>query len=347
MFTRHPANPLIRPAQVRPSRSDFEVIGTFNAGAALYQGETLLLIRVAERPMNTPPDEIWCPYYKAGEVQFQVVRRDDPAYDTRDSRFVQNLKTGDLWLTSTSHLRLARSRDGVQFRVEDTPWLLPATPEEAFGVEDARITAIEGVYYVNYTSVSRYGIATALASTRDFVNIERRGIIFPPANRDVVIFPQPVRGLYVAYHRPMPGMFGDYNIWVATSPDLVRWGDHQRVLEASVTGWESGRVGGGAPPILTEHGWLSIYHAADRADRYALGAFLTPVDEPERIIARSSQPVLVPEAPYELEGFFPNVVFTCGAVVEGDTLRLYYGAADETIGLAETSLSSMVRRLLS
>lgn len=347
MFTRHPANPLIRPAHVKPSRSDFEVIGTFNAGAASYQDETVLLVRVAERPVNTPPGEIWCPYYKAGEVQFQVVRRDDPAYDTRDSRFVQNLKTGDLWLTSTSHLRLARSRDGVQFGVEDIPWLLPTRPEEAFGVEDARITAIEGVYYVNYTAVSRYGIATALASTRDFVNIERRGIIFPPANRDVVIFPQSVRGLYVSYHRPMPGMFGDYNIWIATSPDLVRWGDHRRVLEASATGWESGRVGSGAPPILTEHGWLSIYHAADRADRYALGAFLTPVDEPERIIARSSQPVLMPEAPYELEGFFPNVVFTCGAVVEGDTLRLYYGAADETIGLAETSLSSIVRRLLS
>ncbi|MBI5666545.1 MAG: glycoside hydrolase family 130 protein [Chloroflexi bacterium] len=346
MFTRHPGNPLLRPPAVRPSRTDLEVIGTFNAGAALYQTETLLLLRVAERPTNTPPGEIWCPYYEAGSLQFHVVRRDDPTYDTRDSRFVQNVQTGDLWLTSISHLRLARSRDGVQFMIGDTPWLLPTTPEEAFGVEDARITAMDGVYYVNYTAVSQYGIATALVATRDFVNIERLGIIFPPANRDVTLFPQKVRGQYVSYHRPMPGMFGRYNIWLATSPDLVRWGDHRRVLEASATGWESGRVGGGAPPILTAQGWLSIYHAADRSDRYALGAFLTPVDEPARVIARSRTPILAPEAPYETRGFFPNVVFTCGAVVQGDTLRLYYGAADETIALAETSLSALLSSLL-
>lgn len=348
MLTRHPANPLIRPQDVQPSRADFEVIGTFNAGAALYQGDVILLLRVAEKPLNPAPEVILCPCLGSdGTIQVREVRRDDPNYDTSDARMVQNRHTGELWLTSISHLRLARSQDGVNFTIGDTPWLAPTTDEEAFGIEDARITAMDGVYYVNYTAVSRYGIATALASTRDFVTIERLGIIFPPANRDVVIFPQKVRGQYICYHRPMPGMLGGYNIWLASSPDLVHWGEHRRVLEAGTSGWEAGRVGGGAPPILTEHGWLSIYHAADRQDRYCLGAILTPRDEPGRVIARSQMPLLAPEAPYETQGFFPNVVFTCGAVVQGDRLRLYYGAADETLALAEASFSLVVRHLLT
>lgn len=347
MFTRHPANPLIRPQDVQPSRADFEVIGAFNAGATLHRSEVVLLIRVAEKPINPSPEVILCPYLDSdGTIQVREVRRDDPNYDTSDARMVRNVRTGELWLTSISHLRLAHSRDGVHFTVGATPWLAPTTDEEGFGIEDARITVLDGVYYVNYTAVSRYGIATALASTRDFVNIERLGVIFPPANRDVVIFPQKVRGQYISYHRPMPGMLGGYNIWLASSPDLVHWGEHRRVLEAGTSGWESGRVGGGVPPILTEHGWLSIYHAADRLDRYCLGALLTPKDEPGRVIARTKTPLLAPEAPYETQGFFPNVVFSCGAVVQGDTLRLYYGAADETIALAETSVNVLVNQLL-
>lgn len=347
MFIRHPANPLIRPQDVPPSRADFEVTGTFNAGAALYQNEIILLLRVAEKPLNASRDVILCPHLALdGTIQVREVRRDNPAFDTHDSRMVQNLHSGELWLTSISHLRLARSRDGVHFTISDLPWLAPTTAEEAFGIEDARITAIDGMYYVNYTAVSRYGISTALAATRDFVNIERLGIIFPPANRDVVIFSRKVRGQYISYHRPMPGMLGGYNIWLAASPDLIHWGGHRPVLEAGDSGWEAGRVGGGAPPILTEKGWLSIYHAADRHDHYCLGAFLTPEGEPGRVIARSQAPLLVPETPYETQGFFPNVVFTCGAVVQGDTLRLYYGAADETIALAETSVSALTGQLL-
>ncbi|HEX2621651.1 MAG TPA: glycoside hydrolase family 130 protein [Phototrophicaceae bacterium] len=346
MLIRHSLNPLIKPAQVQSSRPDYEVIGTFNAGATLYNGENLLLVRIAERPTAQNDQWILCPYLDtSGELVLLKIRRDDPDYDTRDPRFIKHRQTGAVYLTSISHIRLARSADGVHFTVDDHPWLQAETPYETFGVEDARISLIDGVYYVNFTAVSPNGIATGLVCTQDFIKMERLGIIFPPSNRDVALFPRKIDGLYTCYHRPMPGEFGKFSMWMATSPDLVRWGDHRLVLEGSVEGWDSGRVGGGAPPIWTEEGWLSIYHAADQQHRYCLGAFLTAGDDPAQVIARSLTPIFQPELPYETQGFFPNVVFTCGVIQVGDMLRVYYGASDETIALAETPITTVLQHL--
>lgn len=346
MFSRHQLNPLITPQKVKPSRPGFEIIGTFNAGVTQFKGEVLLLVRVAERPINPNAEVIICPYFDAnGELVLREIQRNDPNYDTTDPRKVEHHQTGEILLTSVSHLRLARSRDGVNFEIAETPWLVSSVPEEAFGIEDARITQIDDTFYVNYTAVSSMGIATGLLSTQDFVTLERQGIIFPPDNRDVTIFPVKIGGQYSCYHRPMPGMFGSYNIWAASSPDLIHWGKHQKVLTTSQDGWESGRVGGGAPPVRTERGWLSIYHAADRQDRYCLGAFLTSHDDPATVIARSRKPVFSPEASYEIDGFFSNVVFTCGAIIQGDQLHVYYGAADETIALASAPLQAILDSL--
>jgi beta-1,2-mannobiose phosphorylase / 1,2-beta-oligomannan phosphorylase len=346
MLIRHAENPLIRPADVKPSRPDFEIIGTFNAGVTQYQGETLLLVRVAERPRQIADSPILCPHLSDdGQLIITAIDRNDPLYDTSDPRKVEHIKTKELLLTSISHLRLARSRDGVHFSVDEQPWLASQPPYETFGVEDARITKIGDRYYVNYTAVSRYGIATALVSTPDFVEIERHPLMFVPSNRDVALFPERINGLYRCYHRPMPGFFGGLNIWSAASPDLIHWGQAKLVLEAGTAGWEAGRVGGGAPPLKTEHGWLSIYHAADSRDRYCLGAFLTPLDDPDHVIARSLQPILVPEADYETNGFFGQVVFTCGALLNGETVSIYYGAADETIALVEMPLADILDHL--
>ncbi len=346
MLTRNPHNPLIRPADVRPSHPDFEVIGTFNAGVTQLGAETLLLVRVAERPRQHEAGRIFYPLMtNDGQIGVNSFAADDPRFGTTDPRLIQDRRTGETILSSLSHLRLARSTDGIHFTVADQPWLRAEPPYENFGIEDARITVIDGIYYVNYSAVSRYGIATALVSTRDFVQVERHGLMLPPANRDVVLFPERIDGRYVCYHRPMPSIVGGLNMWMARSPDLQHWGGHQHILEGQSDGWESGRVGGGAPPLCTEKGWLSIYHAADRRDRYCLGAFLTPLDEPGRVIARSHEPILVPEAAYETQGFFPNVVFSCGALVVGDHLRIYYGASDETIALAEIPLAALLERL--
>lgn len=343
VFSRHPGNPLITPHDVVPSHPDFEIIGTFNAGVTVWSGEVILLLRVAERPVQTDPSRIFYPQMTAdGQISVEHISRKDERFDTRDARVIRDLETGGTVLTSVSHLRLARSQDGVHFTIDTVPWLRAEPPYENFGVEDARISQIDGTYYVNYSAVSGFGIATGLVKTKDFITVERCGIILPPSNRDVTLFPERVNEEYVCYHRPMPSPFGGLNIWLSTSPDLIHWGAHRIVLQAERVGWEAGRVGGGAPPLRTEKGWLSIYHAADPQDRYCLGAFLTPLDEPDRIIAVSREPLLKPEAAYETQGFFRNVVFTCGAILQEGIVRLYYGASDEVIALAEAPLTDVL-----
>jgi predicted GH43/DUF377 family glycosyl hydrolase len=257
---------------------------------------------------------------------------------------------GRTWLTSISHLRVARSADGIHFEIEPSPALAPAAEQEAFGVEDARITLIDGTYWINYTAVSPHGIATALASTRDFRTFERHGVIFPPDNRDVTIFPERIDGRYLALHRPMPTGIGTPAIWAASSPDLIAWGGHRLVAAARAGCWDDVKVGGGAVPFRVrvdgrDH-WLAIYHGVTGSPpRYSLGALLLDGRDPARVVARSRTPILAPEAAYEREGFFGGVVFTCGALADGELVRIYYGAADGVTAVADLSLGAILSTL--
>lgn len=337
-------NPLITPADVKPSRPDFEVVCVFNAGAIHLGGEILLLLRVAERPRPQPGEllaPMLCPDDPSKGLEVLRVRSGSPDVEEIDSRVFKY--QGSTYLTSISHLRPARSKDGRNFTVADNPAVFPACREEEFGIEDPRITRIGDRFYINYSAISRMGISTGLAVTRDFVTYERMGIIFVPDNRDVTVFPEKIGGLYVCYHRPVSGMFGRADMWLATSPDLLRWGDHKYVAGTRPGMWDCRRIGGGAVPFRTSKGWLEIYHGVDDTQRYCLGAMLADGERPERIIARSPAPVLSPEAPYEREGFFGNVVFTCGAVAEPDgRVIVYYGAADWCVAAAETTIDELL-----
>jgi predicted GH43/DUF377 family glycosyl hydrolase len=271
------------------------------------------------------------------------VRRGDPDLEASDVRMFKY--RGQTYLTSISHLRIARSRDGRQFAVDDAPALAAATWCEEFGVEDPRITAIEGQYLIAYTAVSRYGIATALASTTDFARFTRHGLIFAPENRDVTIFPQKIDGRYCCHHRPVGHHIGGMDMWAAYSPDFRHWGEHTRVMGGRPGRWDAGRIGGGAVPIRTERGWLAIYHGADESHRYSLGALLCDLQHPETVVARSDEPLLTPQAPYETQGFFSNVVFTCGTISQGDSLTIYYGAADQYVCGATVAMSELLESL--
>jgi len=216
---------------------------------------------------------------------------------------------------------------------------------EAYGIEDPRITEIGDTYYVTYKSVSQNGICTSLATTKDFIHFERRGVVFCPENLDVCIFPEKIGGRYAALHRPVPRFLGDPSIWLAYSHDLIHWGDHRFVIGTRPGRWDSGRVGGGTVPIRTEKGWLEIYHAATPENVYCLGALLLDLEEPYKVIARSDDPIIIPEAPYETDGLMPNVVFTCGALQDDDQLTIYYGAADTVIAAAEVSIKEIIDSL--
>lgn len=347
---RAPENPILTPAMVRPSRDDLEVVGAFNPGVIRHGSDVVLLLRVAEAPLRSSSGEIAAPVYNAAAGRLEVRRWPvgTEGLDVSDPRMI--VHGGRTWLTSISHLRVARSTDGVHFEVEPAPALSPASDLESFGIEDPRVTFLDGTYWINYTAVSPYGISTALASTRDFRTFNRHGVIFPPPNRDVTIFPERIDGRYAALHRPMPQGPGEPAIWMGWSSDLLAWGDHRVVAAARPGSWDDAKVGAGAVPFRVtsgaHDGWLAIYHGVTRAPlEYSLGALLLDARDPGRAVARSREPILRPEAPYEREGFFGGVVFTCGALAEGDRVRVYYGAADGVTALADLSLDEILRGL--
>jgi predicted GH43/DUF377 family glycosyl hydrolase len=346
---RFSENPIIRPSDVNPSLPNFEVLCAFNAGVIEYGDEIILLMRVAERPINHEPDMVLVPVidFEEGTAKHKILSFSSTVegIDLSDPRIVEF--TGKVYLTSISHFRIARSKDGVRFTIDETPALSPDQEYEAYGIEDPRITKIDDTYYVVYKGVAPTGITQCLASTKDFVTWEKHGIILAPENMDGLLFPSKVRGKYALIHRPFPRFIGTPNMWVAYSDDLIHWGQHKFMLGCAEGTWEGGRLGGGAVPFMTDRGWLEIYHAATPGDRYCLGAMLMDKDYPEKVIAKSSSPLLEPEAPYEVHGFKDNVIFTCGAVVRDDRLTIYYGAADEAMCAADLSMQEVLDSLVS
>jgi len=347
---RQSENPIITPAMVLASRPDFEVLGVFNPAVARHNGQIVLLLRVAEAPRKMSSGLAAAPIFNAetGRIEIKRWQVTSKGPDVSDPRVV--VDDGHTWLTSMSHLRVARSTDGIHFEVEGLPALSAATAYESFGIEDPRITQLDDTYWITYTAVSRYGIGTGLASTTDFRKFERHGIIFAPPNRNVAIFPEKIGGRYAALHRPMPEGLGQHSIWTASSSDLISWGNHRLVATPRLQGWDDAKVGGGAVPfrlhVGMEDGWLAIYHGVTgHPHTYCLGALLLDRHDPSKVRARSRDPILKPEAPYEREGFFGSVVFTCGALVDGDLVRIYYGAADDVIAVADLSLAEILSGL--
>jgi predicted GH43/DUF377 family glycosyl hydrolase len=345
---RYEENPLLTPADVKPHREDFEVVGVFNAGIAKYQDEVIMLLRVAERPVSEDPCIVKSAVLDEAAKELHILDFDlrDPKYDFSDPRVIRGAEKDKIkYLTSLSHLRIARSSDGRHFTVDEKPFLFPETRFETFGIEDPRITQINDTYYIVYTAVSPLGVAAGMASTKDFRSVERHGLIFAPENKDVLLFPEKINGKYYALHRPAPNSIGAPEIWIAESENLIHWGNHRFLLGLREDRWDNCRIGGGAVPIKTEKGWLELYHAADQNSRYCMGAVLLDLNDPSKVIARSDHPVLEPEASYEVEGFFGNVVFSCGVLVEGDTVKMYYGAADDSMACAELSLQELMDSL--
>ncbi|MEO8192386.1 MAG: glycoside hydrolase family 130 protein [Gemmatimonadales bacterium] len=344
-------NPIVTPGMVQCSRPDFEVVGAFNPAAARYDGQTVLLLRVAEAPRKEPGSVAAAAIFNADKGLVEIKRwlQNTERLDLSDPRLV--VDDGRTWLTSISHLRVARSTDGIHFDVDEAPFLSAANVYESFGVEDPRITRLGNTYWINYTAVSHHGVATGLASTTDFRTYARHGIIFSPPNRNVTIFPEKIAGKYAALHRPMPENPGQHSIWSASSSDLLAWGDHRIVAAPRAGSWDDSKVGGGAVPFRVqfggEDGWLAIYHGVTANPfTYSLGALLLDRNDPSRVRARSREPILKPEAPYEREGFLGGVVFTCGAIVDGDQVRVYYGAADGVTAVADLSLQEILSGLV-
>jgi predicted GH43/DUF377 family glycosyl hydrolase/glycosyltransferase involved in cell wall biosynthesis len=385
---RSKANPLISPEDLEPSQTGFEVIGTINPGVAKVGDETVLLVRVVERPrrdvaldddaqmidLSGPlprlaplpsglqPDQLVGMAYvdydrEPPEVVIGYVPRDLPGLDLSDPRTIRYRNTAGGftpgqdeftdYLSHISHLRVARSADGETFSFDPPVRITPLEPTEAYGVEDPRITQIDGLYHITYVAVSRLGITTARLTTPDFRTFERHGTIMHPDQKDVVLFPEKVNGRYLAFTRPMPGSFGRVlGLWIAESDDLYHWGGHRLVAEPRHRMWDEMRIGASLVPIPTGEGWLEIYHGADRMNRYGMGAMLLDQGDPTKVLARSTRPLMIAEEQYEQDGFLHDVVFPSGHVELGEgRIRVFYGAADTTTCAADMSIDDVLASL--
>lgn len=252
-----------------------------------------------------------------------------------------------------SHFGVARSKNGItDWKFDPTPAMVPQPaqhPEELWGIEDPRITYLEPIltWAVVYTAYSKGGPLVSLALTDDFKHFERKGSIIPPEDKDAALFPIQFGRRWALIHRPYSSGEGTgSHIWLSFSPDMQHWGDHHIIIPARKGGWwDANKVGLSPPPLRTEKGWLILYHGVRgtaSGSIYRLGLALLDLENPTILLARSDEWVFAPKAPYEMVGDVDKVVFPCGWVLEGDTVHLYYGCADTSIGYASASLSELL-----
>lgn len=243
-----------------------------------------------------------------------------------------------------SRIGYAVSADGVQWNRLRQPVLEPAGEGEARGVEDPRVTAIDGTFYMAYTAFARspngFVITPMFARSRNLITWERLGpLVCGEDNKDHLLFPRQINGHYVALHRRPP------QVWLAESDDLRTWpAERMRPVfgPRPGNGWDEKRVGANGVPIETEAGWLMLYHAYDRQHVYRLGVCVLDRDDPGQVRHRPAAPIFAPEELWELRGDVPNVVFSCANPVVDGQVYVYYGAADHVIGLATCQLADLL-----
>jgi predicted GH43/DUF377 family glycosyl hydrolase len=240
------------------------------------------------------------------------------------------------------------------WNIDPTPTLMPDPiqyPEELWGIEDPRITYVPELqqYVVAYTSYSKGGPGVSLALTKDFRSFERYGVIMSADDKDAALLPYRIGGVWALIHRPMTPLGA--HIWISYSPDLRHWGSHRVMMEARKGAWwDANKIGLSCPPIETPQGWLVLYHGVKQTasgSLYRVGLALFDIQKPDVCLLRGDSWIFGPEADYEHGGDVHDVVFPCGYTIhpDGDTINIYYGAADSCIALAQGSVRSLLNWL--
>lgn len=275
----------------------------------------------------------------------------------------------------TTCVGLARSKDGVKWDVDPEPifdrmkmrhWLGDLYPErissdEMRRIYDPRVTVIDDQFYLCFALDTLHGVRGGLARSKDLREWELLHITLPE-NRNMVLFPERVNGKLVRLDRPFPlylrGGKEHFDIWISESEDGVHWGNHRLLLGAEEVAFGNAKIGPGAPPIKTDRGWLTTFHAVrHHPDRdlgtwqkdctwhkeYVAGLMLLDLKDPSKLIGMTPTPLLESEAKYELEGFRGSVIFPGGFIAEDDgSVKMYYGAADTVVALAEGRLDALL-----
>jgi beta-1,4-mannooligosaccharide/beta-1,4-mannosyl-N-acetylglucosamine phosphorylase len=311
VMRRYPGNPILSAKDV-----PYPAMLVFNAGVAKYQG------------------------------RYVMVFRND--YGSLEEQRLDGTNLG-----------LAFSDDGIHWQVEPQP-CFAWQDEEVRRVYDPRLIVIEGRCYVCFAVDTWHGVCGGIAITEDFYHYEILSVSTPD-NRNMVLFPERIGGKYVRLERPFPvyGRGGGerFDIWLSRSPDLRYWGDAHLLLAVEHVPYANTKIGPAAPPVKTPKGWLTTFHAVDTdpsrgkngwepvwRKRYTAGVMLLDLEDPRKIVGLYKEPLLAPEAPYEVEGGFRNhTIFPCGMILEDDgEVKLYYGAADSVTCLATAHVDDLI-----
>lgn len=311
-ITRHPLNPILTKNDV-PYPANL----IFNAGVCKYQG------------------------------RYVMAFRNDYGYgDKAPGRF-----TG-------TNIGLAFSDDGVHWAPEPKPWI-EWKDQEVSRAYDPRLTIIDGKVVICFAVDTAHGVRGGIATTEDFDKWEIQSLSVPD-NRNMVVFPEKINGKFCRLERPFPVYSRGrdrFDLWFSDSPDLKYWGNTQLVLGVEDVPYANDKIGPAAPPVRTSKGWLTTFHAVDKDDtrgkngwestwkkRYHAGIMLLDLEQPWKVIGLCKEPLLTPEAPYEVdEGFRTNVIFPGGMILEDSgEVKIYYGGADTVECLATADVHDLL-----
>ncbi len=354
---------LIEPENIKPSTPQMRVRGVFNPAAVrLQNGKILLMARIAETPIHGKRyfiSAMMTGTERKPKMKMEKIPRSRGTVEERGFR----TKFGMWKLPTISHLRKILLDETGMFveKIGTEHDFCGCDVDGDLGVEDPRITHFkrQNFYAMTYVSVStKSGVSTSLATSKNLQGWTRRGIIFRQQNKDVALFPEKIKGYYVALHRPEGAMIFDKpSIWISYSKDLIFWGKDKTLLAPRKKGWDSLRIGPGTVPIKVKEGYLEIYHgvslsrANDPESRkiYRAGALLFDRKNPEKILARTpkDKPLFSPDPKLEKKGFVEQVVFPTGTITTNreKDLLIYSGAADSRITVRKMAIKDILNSL--
>ena len=259
-----------------------------------------------------------------------------------------------------TNLGVARSDDGIHWVADPEP-AFAMKDDEVLRIYDPRLTVIDGKMHICFAQDTVHGLRGGIATTDDFKSMTIHSLSAPD-NRNMVLFPEKINGMYVRLERPMPIYSRDRNkdtfdIWCSRSPDLRYWGDTELVLGVEHVPFANDKIGPAAPPVKTDRGWLTTFHAVEIDERrgkhgwedkwtkmYYAGIMLLDLNDPSKVIGYSKEPLITPELPHETDvGFRTDVIFPGGMILEDNgEVKIYYGAADTVECLATADVNDLI-----
>lgn len=348
---------LITPEMIKPSSRDLKVIGTINPAAVRDRdGKIILYVRVIEQLKKLEDKSYFYSPRMVGESKYELkIDRFSKKNVESGSDFDIIFKDSTKRLTFVSHLRrVVLDESGTKvLSIDKKPSFYGTVHDAELGVEDPRIIEIEGKYVMTYVSLSRKeNISTSIAFSEDLINWERKGIIFGEQDKDVVVFPEKIKGWYVAFDRPEGNFqFTPPHIWIAQSDDLLCWGKLKSISLLKKGDEDYGRIGPGCPPIKTKKGWLLFYHTVkeekDKSFTYSGSVALFDLIDPKKLISKSN-PIIIPNMDFELKLYqHKRIVFPTGVVVDknGKDLLVYSGGGDVVSSVRKISIDKIMNSL--